>query len=77
MPALMEVIGGLSVKKVHKIYYILGKPSPHGEVGGFRYGVPCTCQLSWLAVERPWIGNGWTLSSLSAQTGREYAPSTL
>ena len=55
----MKVIGGLSVKKVHdKIYYILGKSSPHGEVGGFRYGVPCTCQLSWLAVERPWIGNG-------------------
>ena len=39
-------------QSVLKIGFALAKKG--GEVGGLQRGVPCTWQLPWLAVEKPW-----------------------
>jgi len=44
-----------------------------GEVGRFQHGLPCTWQLPWLGVEKPWSALSWPFLSLT-QTGVDKAP---
>ena len=44
-------------------------------MGGFQRGVPCTWQLPWLAVEKPWSAlHGLSISLLLTQMGIDKAP---
>ena len=45
-----------------------------GKVGGFQHGVPCTWQLPWLAVEKPWSALAGPFLTLLAQTGSGTTP---
>ena len=40
-----------------------------GEVSGFQHGVPCTWQLPWLAIEKPWSALTGPFFTLLAQKG--------
>ena len=42
-----------------------------GGGGGFQYGVPCTWQLPWLAVEKPWYVLAGPFLTFLAQTGSQ------
>ena len=44
----------LSVGAIHFDRFCASKKGGMGGVGGFQLGVPCTWQLPWLAVEKPW-----------------------
>ena len=59
---------------VLKISFALVKKVGQGEMGGFQYGVLCTWQLPWLAVEKPWPAPAWSFLSLLTQTGVDKAP---
>ena len=43
-------------------------------MGKFQHGVPCTWQLPWLAVEKPWSAQAWPFLFLLTQTGVNKAP---
>ena len=43
-------------------------------MGGFQHGVPCTWQLPWLAVEKPWSALAGPFLTLLAQTGSGTTP---
>ena len=49
-----EVIVSIVAQSVLKIGSALAK-KVGGGVGGFQRGMPCTWQLPWLAVEKPWL----------------------
>ena len=48
--------------------------SKKGRWAGFQHGVPCTWQLPWLAVEKPWSALVGPFLTLLAQTGSETTP---
>ena len=45
-----------------------------GKVGGFQHGVPCTWQLPWMAVEKPWSALAWAFHSFMTQACVDKAP---
>ena len=55
-------------QSVLKKGFALAKKAGQGEVGGFQHGVPCTWQLPWLAVEKPWSALAGPFPTLLAQT---------
>ena len=54
-----------------KIGFTLAKKVGKGEVGGFQHGVPCTWQLPWLAIRKPWSALAGPFLSFLPQTGVE------
>ena len=56
-------------QSILKISFALAK-----KVGGFQHGVPCTWQLLWLAIEKPWSALAWPFLSFLTQTGVDKAP---
>ena len=61
-------------QSVLKIGFALAKKVGYGEVGGFQHRVPCTWQLLWLAIEKPWSALAWPLLSFLTQMGIDKTP---
>ena len=65
----------LSVGAIHfEDRFCASKKGGIGGGGGFQLGVPCTWQLPWLAVEKPWSALAGPLLTLLAQTGSGTTP---
>ena len=61
-------------QSILKIGFVLANKGGKGEVGGFKHGVPCTWQLLWMAVEKPWLALGWPFLSFMTQMGVDKTP---
>ena len=51
--------------------------SKKGDIGGGGWvhpELPCTWQLPWLTVKKPWSALAWPFPSLLTQTGVDKAP---
>ena len=65
----------LSVGAIHfEDRFCASKKGGIGGMGGFQLGVPCTWQLPWLAVEKPWSALAGPSLTLLAQTGSGTTP---
>ena len=66
-PATLDACYQLA-QSVLKIVFMVAKK---GEVSRFQDGLPCTWQLPWLAIEKPWSALAWPFLSFLTQMGVE------